>query len=160
MKRFLQGGFVILSLLIFALFLKASFPQVPTGTWASGNSLNTGRSGATAVLLPDGRILIAGGTDANGVVLSSAEIVNTDGSISAATPMSVARTAHAAIVLPDGDVLVSGGKTADGGSTNSAELYNPDPAANSCVGAVIGRKQEIAVRIGAQSQTGVHRSSS
>jgi hypothetical protein len=124
-KHFVRGGWVVLSLLAFALLLKASIPQVPTGTWQAGNSLNTARSDTSAVLLPDGRILIAGGTDANGVVLVSAEIVNVDGSISLTAPMNVPRTSAAAIVLPTGNVLVTGGITTDGGITNSAELYDP-----------------------------------
>src|SRR5262245_50795836 len=42
--------------------------------WIATGSLATARQQHTATLLPDGRVLVAGGTDSNGVVLSSAEL--------------------------------------------------------------------------------------
>ena len=44
-------------ILLCVLFLKASIPQVPTGTWESGNPLSVARTGASATLMPDGRVL-------------------------------------------------------------------------------------------------------
>jgi hypothetical protein len=50
-----------------------------TGTWSVTGSMHQGRSGlngagASATLLPDGEVLIAGGEDANFNLLSSAEL--------------------------------------------------------------------------------------
>src|SRR6185369_6905124 len=103
----------------------ASIPQVPTGTWESGNPLSVARTGASATLMPDGRVLIAGGKDADGNALASAELFNADGTVSAAPTMSTARYGHSAIMLMDGYVLVAGGHTTAGGVTNTSELFDP-----------------------------------
>ena len=108
--------------------LKASLPQIATGTWTSWTTLSQARANASSVLLPDGRILIEGG-DSGGGPLQSAEIFATDGTVSSATSMNVARSHHFAVALSDGRVLVGGGITSGGGTTNSAEIY--DPAADS-----------------------------
>jgi hypothetical protein len=76
-------------------------------------------------LLPDGRVLIAGGKDAAGNALASADLFNADGSVSAAPPMAHPRYGHSAIFLMDGYVLVAGGHTTGGGVTNTAELFDP-----------------------------------
>ena len=70
---------VIVSVFVVAVALQGSIPQVATGAWQPAEQMNQARTGATAVLLPDGRILIAGGTAPDGTVLSSAEFFNTDG---------------------------------------------------------------------------------
>ncbi|MFB3915173.1 MAG: kelch repeat-containing protein [Terriglobales bacterium] len=87
--------------------------------------MSTARTGAAAVLLPDGRILITGGVDASGAPLAGAEYFNPDGSFSPAPPMSTPRTGHAAVWLLTGEVLVIGGTTSGGGITNSAEAFDP-----------------------------------
>ena len=104
--------------------LKATLPQPVIGTWNSTNSLTQARANAASVLLPDGRILIAGG-ESGGGPLQSAEIFGTNGIVSSATSMNVARSHHFAVALSDGRVLVGGGTTAGGGTTNSAEIYDP-----------------------------------
>lgn len=116
---------VVSSLFIAVLVVHGSIPTVATGQWGAGADLRAARSGAASVLLPDGRVLLAGGSDSGGAPLASVELVNTDGSVSAAAPMNVARTSAAALMLPNGDVLVTGGGTTDGGITNSAEVYDP-----------------------------------
>src|SRR5262245_49436212 len=125
-------------LLLISVVSIATIPTTQVGTWQPIGSMATARSGATAVLLNDQRILIAGGNDPNGA-LGTAEFFNPDGSFSAAPPMLTARTGHSATVLKDGSVLVAGGVTAGGGATNSAEIY--DPTGNSWV-AVAGGMSE------------------
>src|SRR5258708_578584 len=110
------------------ILLSASLPQVPSGTWVAVGSMNSARAGASTVLLQDGRILIAGGNDANGPS-SAAEFFGANGSFSTAAPMNVQRSGHISVVLQDGRVLVAGGTTSGGGVTNSAEMF--DPTANS-----------------------------
>jgi len=110
------------------ILLSASLPQVPSGTWAAVGSMNSARAGASTVLLQDGRILITGGSDANGPS-SAAEFFGANGSFSAAASMNVQRSGHISVVLQDGRVLVAGGTTSGGGVTNSAEMF--DPTANS-----------------------------
>ncbi|HET9790079.1 MAG TPA: kelch repeat-containing protein, partial [Candidatus Angelobacter sp.] len=107
-----------------ASILHAALPNVQSGQWAASGNLQQARSGAAAVLLPDGRLLITGG-DVAGAPATSVEVLNPDGSFTAATPMSVARSGHAAVLLATGDVLVTGGRTSGGGITNSAEVFDP-----------------------------------
>lgn len=81
-----------------------------------------------AVLLNDGRILLAGGMQANGVVLASAEVYDPAQSVfTRVAPMAARRVGAVSALLPDGRVLIAGGWD---GSTNlaTAELF--DPATN------------------------------
>ena len=106
------------------ILLSASLLQVPSGTWIAAGPMSSARSGASTVLLQDGRILITGGSGANGPT-NSAELFAANGSFSPATPMNVPRSGHVAIVLQDGRVLVAGGTTSGGVVTNTAEIYDP-----------------------------------
>ena len=83
----------------------------------------------TSNLLPDGTILVAGGTDGV-LVSSSAEIFNpaTGGFTPTSTSMQSPREHHSASLLPNGNVLLAGGFTtvfSTAGPTNSAEIYYP-----------------------------------
>src|SRR5262245_52508360 len=76
----------------------------PTGTWVPVVSLTTARTGASAVLLKDGRLLIAGGEGAAGA-LATTELYDSSG----VTPMpgasmTSARRGHSAVLLNDGRV--------------------------------------------------------
>lgn len=112
-------------LLSLSSLVSVSYAQ-SSNTWSSVGQMTQARSGAAAVLLQDGRILISGGTDANGVPTASAEFFNpATGVFSAASAMNVARANHAAIVLSSGDVLVTGGVNDAGGDyTNTAEIFS------------------------------------
>ena len=106
----------------FALLLQAS------GTWTLTGQMSNARKGAAAAVLLDGTVLVAGGTDASGNVLASAEIYGAGGVFQlTATPMNFPRTGHTATVLYRGRVLVAGGSstTAPSGVVLSAEIYDP-----------------------------------
>jgi hypothetical protein len=105
----------------------AALIALTAGAWTSLPPMATARSGHTATLLADGRVLIAGGT--NGVETASAEIFDraTNG-WSPTGPMATARRGHTATLLEDGTVLVVGGLyKVEGVATylRSAELYVP-----------------------------------
>jgi len=106
------------------LLLSNSLPQVPSGAWLTLAPMNAARSGASSVLLQDGRVLVTGGDDGTGPA-NTAEFFGANASFSLAPPMNAARSAHAAAVLRDGRVLVAGGTTSGGGVTNSAEIFDP-----------------------------------
>src|ERR1017187_9301641 len=95
-----------------------------TGTWTATGAMTVERYIHTATLLPDGKVLVAGG-GANGSYLSSAELYDlSSGTWTNTDSLANARNAHTATLLPNGNVLVAGGY--DGGSSlATAELYNP-----------------------------------
>jgi hypothetical protein len=118
-----------------------------SGTWRPTGSLATARWAHTATLLPDGRVLVAGGHDvaATGSLgLSSAELYDPNtGAWSAAPDMGGTRTLHAAIRLAEpncaahcGKVLIAGGRPGPlTGSLGTSLLFDPvgnawEPAGN------------------------------
>lgn len=103
-----------------------------TGKWTKVKSMHSPRRAHTATLLPDGRILVAGGTNGGkadgtegGTQLSSSEIYDlaTDTWEKVATPLNTARTFHTATLLPGGAVLLFGGRDATGSVTSSVEGF-------------------------------------
>jgi hypothetical protein len=78
----------------------------------------------TAVVLRDGRVLIAGGFDNAGHNHATTELYEpTSGRFVAGATMETARIDHTAVVLDDGRVLIVGGYVGD--ALASAELYDP-----------------------------------
>lgn len=124
MKRILIIVCAVSILTATGLLFSASPLSVPSGTWIATSPMNSARSGAAAVLLQDGRILVTGGNSAAGPN-NSAELFATNGSFSLATPMNVPRSGQIAVVLQDGRVLVAGGITSGGAVTNTAEIFDP-----------------------------------
>ena len=83
------------------------------------------RSGHTATLLPNGRVLIAGGMRRNQDFYKSAELYDAaTGKFAPTGDMNERRVGHIAVLLRSGKVLVAGGWVGHG-CTNSAELYDP-----------------------------------
>jgi hypothetical protein len=114
---------------VLILTVAAAPDALAAGTWSTTGSMTVARGGQPATLLPDGRVLIAGGcgavnpaTDDCLTLLASAELYNpVTGTWSATGSMTVGRFLDTATRLLDGRVLVAGGDS----SGTGAELYDP-----------------------------------
>lgn len=107
----------------------------PSANFATAGNMTTARANHIAVLLPDGKVLIAGG-EINGFpsqALVSAELY--DPSKQTFTPtgnMTTPRGHPAAVLLPNGKVLVAGGA-----QDLSAEIYDPSTGTFTATGKMI-----------------------
>jgi hypothetical protein len=103
-----------------------------TGAFSTVGQLSEGRLGPTANLLPDGKVLIAGGEDISpdqqAIPSTTVEVFDpATGMNSTPTAMSEPRLDHVAVALADGRVLLAGGLTgaALDHSTATADLFDP-----------------------------------
>ncbi len=84
----------------------------------------TARFSHTATLLPDGKVLVSGGSGSTDY-LSNAEVYDlATGTWRTTGSLAMARYGHTATLLPSGKVLVSGGFDGNGASSG-AEVYDP-----------------------------------
>lgn len=133
-----QAAFFVMLMMSF-VFVPSCRAQVATdeqrvqtndardGVVSAIRSMTAKRAAHTATLLPDGKVLVAGGFVGNGGGLSSAEVFDpATKTFASAGNMTAARSGHTATLLPNGKVLISGGYNGD--YLNTAEVY--DPAAN------------------------------
>jgi hypothetical protein len=110
--------FVVLVLLAVA----TRTPAAPGEVLPVGNTV-VARFSHTATLMADGKVLIAGGMQRNGVWLDSAEIYDpATGRFVDAGKMHAQRAGAAAILLENGKVLIAGGNDGSGKSLASAEF--------------------------------------
>jgi Galactose oxidase, central domain/Kelch motif len=94
-----------------------------SGTWTMTGSLGSTRRSNTTTLLPDGKVLVAGG-DAGVPVLSSAELYDPESGAWLPTGGLVTARSHpSAALLPNGKVLIAGGFDENRNILSSAELY-------------------------------------
>src|SRR3989304_3352953 len=87
----------------------------------------TARHEATANLLSNGKVLIAGGYN-NSDTLSTAELYDpATGSFTPTGSMVTGRVWHTATLMPNGKVLIAGGRNQISVPLSSAEVYDPGP---------------------------------
>lgn len=96
-----------------------------SNTFVATGPMSTARQrGHGGVLLPNGKVLICGGQDADSRMVNSAEIYDpATGRFTTTGSMQFARSGHAVVLLPNGKVLVAGGADAD--HILTAEIYDP-----------------------------------
>jgi uncharacterized delta-60 repeat protein len=119
-------------------------PAVVDPGFSATGSLAVGRMDHTATPLPDGRVLVVGGSGSS-LLLASAELYDpATGSWSATGSLAVGRSEHTATPLPDGKVLVVGGNGSSG-HLASAELYDPATGTWTATGSLaVGRYRHTA----------------
>ena len=129
MKNIVRSTSLIVSAVMVALLLvpvagakMRRFSGASPAAWQSSIVV-----GGSRTLLPDGRLLIAGGQDSSGRVQTTLSTVDpiTGETIALESGLRFARAAHTATVLPDGTVLIFGGVGQDGKLVPSAELFDP-----------------------------------
>jgi hypothetical protein len=113
------------------------------GTFTATGSMTTARTAHTATLLPDGKVLIAGGLHFDVIGgypnLASAELYDPSaGTFTATGSMTVVRAFHAATMLGSGKVLIAGGGFWF--SAASAELYDPVARTFTATGSMIAAR--------------------
>jgi N-acetylneuraminic acid mutarotase len=154
--RVFLGGTMFLS----GSFLSSAEVYDPvSGTWSMTGSMLSARAGHTSTLLPDGRVLVAGGDDDGDALatgqtesfLGTSEVYDpATGTWSPAGTMITGRTAHSATLLHSGKVLVNGGWAAHSnlggfntdvyGDTKNAELFDPATNTWSATGQMVGAR--------------------
>ena len=101
-----------------------------TNTWQNVlNTMSSPRAGrpVVVVLRPSGWVLVAGGSDASGAPVKTADIYDpaANGFFPANGYMGTARDLAAAAMLPSGKVLVAGGTGPGNTMLNSGEVFDP-----------------------------------
>lgn len=98
-----------------------------SGKFVTTGDMKVGRNDPMTVLLPNGKVLIAGGLDNNGNAVSSIEIYDPSlGTFGTGGELTTPRYKGTAVLLQNGKVLFIGGsQNSDGSVSKSAEIYDP-----------------------------------
>ena len=99
--------------MVLMLAVSAKASTLAPGTWTQTGNLNFGRYGHTATLLPNGKVLVAGGANSSELYDPSTGTWTQTGNL------NFTRSGHTATLLPNGKVLVAGGAGVQ------SELYDP-----------------------------------
>lgn len=113
-----------------AVLATAEIYDPASGRFEPTGSMAAARTRASATLLSDGRVLVAGGYPFAGLsgggppdAIASAEVYDpASGTFTPAGPMREARAEHGAVLLPSGEVLVVGGVGGASRTGNSATV--------------------------------------
>ncbi len=123
------GSQVSFVMLLAVLFAGAGYATLSWGGLIEAPRHGGGGGGASSGA---GRVLIAGGIDARGNILKSAEVYDPIAdTFTPAAGMNVPRVGAVATVLPNGQVLITGGQSGpdDSAVEKTAEIYDPTTGA-------------------------------
>ena len=119
-----------------AALTSAELHDPASGTWTASGSLGAGHSQHTATLLPDGKVVVAGGSNGSSGSLASAELYDpASGTWTVTGSLAAVRNSHTATLLPNGKTLVAGGSNGSV-ALASAELYDPASGTWTATGSV------------------------
>jgi hypothetical protein len=118
-------------------YLSTELYDPRTRAFQPAGNMTTGRSGHTATLLKNGKVLIVGGWTGRYGVRRAAEIYDpTAGKFTPTGNMVDERAGNTATLLPDGRVLVTGGLDRSENALASAEVYDPATGTFSVTGSM------------------------
>ena len=114
-----------------------------TQTFTPIGSMHAARTGHSATILTDGKVLIAGGLNDSNTVLDSTDLYDpVKGTFTVGTKMTVGRSEHTASALADGKVLFAGGFEDTSTISDTAELYDPIEAVFTPTGSMTDSRAE------------------
>lgn len=127
-------------------FAAASSPRRSHGLLVAAPAMSASRAAHTATVLPDGRVLVAGGFVEKGSA-RGAEIYESGAArFSPLPPMLTTRLSHTATLLPDGKVLIAGGYGDRTTTLATAEVFDPATSTFAPTGSLMAaRADHIAV---------------
>ncbi|KFE61929.1 kelch repeat-containing protein [Hyalangium minutum] len=106
--------------------LQGESSTVETSGWRDIAAMDSIRTSHTATLLPNGKVLILGGSNATAKALVSAEFYDlSTGEWEKAGTLETPRAGHTATLLLNGKVLVAGGRNDNDQALDTFEVYDP-----------------------------------
>src|SRR6266700_1472411 len=101
---------LVVPIFLLSSYASTAIAQSP-GTFTASGNMSTPRGwGVSATLMPNGKVLIAGGTGPGNGPLASAELYDpATGTFIPTGSMTNPRSNHKATLLADGRVLITGG---------------------------------------------------
>lgn len=128
---------------------QSSAEVADAGSLVSAGTMHSARAAHTATVLPDGRVLLAGGLTDDETTLGDTEMYDPAAEAFTRTgPMHTPRQSHTATLLSNGKVLLTGGYDVRGDYLASAELYDPTSGTFAPAGSMqSARANHIAVRL-------------